>query len=148
MYIEPAAVAAATMLHTWYSAMITSSILHQLRATVLPLIQDVCKKIADKPADRVLSKKFTQGPCSLRLVLQKRSWVALLSYLEVPGGLTVEEADHVRKTIMLAPERKDYIERTLFCQPVGWREATMRFRTDGVLMPFGATREPFDTPNP
>lgn len=140
------------MLHTWYSALIPAGVLQQLRATVLPLIQDVCAKIADKPMDWVLSNTFTRGgSCNstLRLVLEKRCWVALLGYLEVPAGITAEEARRVRTATVLAEARRDYVDRALLCQPPKWRGATMRFRRDGVVLPFGTTMGPvFDTPNP
>ncbi|KAK7518256.1 uncharacterized protein IWZ02DRAFT_380899 [Phyllosticta citriasiana] len=148
LYVEPAPAAAAAMLHTWYSALIPSSVLRCLHDTVLPLIRDVCEKIKDKPADSLLSKTFKNGTCSMRVVLKKSSWDALPGYLEVPHGLTMEEARRVRRATTMAEERKDYLERALFTQPPGWRTATKQFRSEGILMPFGASLAAFDTPNP
>lgn len=148
LYVQPPTAAAAAMLHIWYSALIPSSILETLQDTVLSLIIDVCTKIAAKPLDKLLSKTFTRGTCSVRLVLERRHWLALMDYLVVPDGLRAAEAQRVRVKTMLAEVRKDHIERTLCCQTPGWRSGTMRFRTDGLLLPFGAARQAFDTPNP
>lgn len=81
-------------------------------------------------------------------MLEKRYWDALLTYFEVPDELTVGEARRLRMETVMAGERKDYVDRALCCQPRGWRAATIRFREDGLLLPFGASRKAFDTPNP
>ncbi|KAK8172863.1 hypothetical protein BKA80DRAFT_319390 [Phyllosticta citrichinensis] len=148
LYVEPAPAAAAAMLHIWYSALIPSSVLRCLRETVLPLIRDVCEKTKDKPAHSLLSKIFRNGTCSMRVVLEKSRWDALPGYLEVPDGLTMEGARQVRRATTMAEQRKDYFERGLFGQTPGWRIATKQFRGEGILMPFGASRVAFDTPNP
>lgn len=49
---------------------------------------------------------------------------------------------------MLAPEQVDYRDRWLYkkVSPV-MRVARRRFWDDGILLPFGAQRSAFDTPN-
>jgi len=147
LHFNPTAATPIT-LHIWYSALITAQILHSLQDNILPLIQGVCKKIQTKQAKSLLSKTWTYGTRSLRLVLTKEQWDDLLLYFEVPGGLSVAHAQVVRASTTLAPERKDYVERALFTQPPAWRVCTMKFREDGMLLPFGSSRRGFDTPNP
>ncbi|KAF4538213.1 uncharacterized protein LTHEOB_10983 [Lasiodiplodia theobromae] len=148
LYVKPTPVAAAAILHIWYSVIIPSSVLQTLRTTVLPLIQDVCAKVAEKPADQLLAKTFTQGPCRLRLVLEKRNWVALTGYLDIPYGLTKESCERTwRNSVLANAQRYDWHMR-MFDQIPGWRGSTKRFRLEGVLMPFGASRSMFDMPNP
>ncbi|KAI2101330.1 hypothetical protein LOZ33_001859 [Ophidiomyces ophidiicola] len=48
----------------------------------------------------------------------------------------------------MAPSREDYVHRALCMQPPSWRLPKVKFRTDGILLPFGSPREEFDTPNP
>ncbi|KAF4311294.1 hypothetical protein GTA08_BOTSDO13075 [Botryosphaeria dothidea] len=148
LHVVPAPAAAAAMIHTWYSALLPPSVLKSLHSTVLPLIRTVCAKIASKPPDQLLGKTFTHGRGSVRLVLTRRCWEALQAYLEVPSGLTAAEAKRVRGATVAAPARRDYVDRALFCQPPAWRAATIRFRSEGVLMPFGAATGTFDVPNP
>jgi len=52
-------VATPIMLHTWYSALVPAEMLRSLQNSVLPLIQEVCKKIQAKPAQSLLSKTWT-----------------------------------------------------------------------------------------
>jgi hypothetical protein len=49
---------------------------------------------------------------------------------------------------MLAPERRDYVDRDLCNQPPSRRVYMMKFRADGILVPFGSFRAEFGTPNP
>lgn len=78
----------------------------------------------------------------------KEQWDRLLSYFEVPDGLLMAQAQVIRTSTTLAAERKDYLDRALYTQPLAWRVCTMKFRKDGILLPFGTSRGEFDTPNP
>lgn len=141
-------VAAPVMLHLWYSAFVPAGLLALLKEVILPLVQDVCAKIESKPPLTLLSKTWTFENRTLRLALRKQSWTELLSYFDVPDGLTIENAENIRAATTLAPERRDYLDRGLFRQPPGQRVATLRFRHDGILLPFAARRDEYDTPNP
>lgn len=136
------------MLHTWYSALVPPEMLRSLRNSVLPLIQEVCKKIQAKPAQSLLSKTWTFGTRSLRLVLTKEQWNHLPSYFEIPDGLSMAQAQAIRASTTMAPERKDYLDRALLNQPPAWRICVMKFRKDGILLPFGSSCKEFDTPIP
>lgn len=141
-------VATPIMLHIWYSALVSADMLCLLQKSVLPLIQEVCKKIQAKPAQSLLSKTWTFGSRSLRLVLTKGEWNRLPSYFEIPDGLSMVQAQAIRASTTLAPERKDYLDRALLTQPPAWRACTVKFRKDGILLPFGSSRKELDTPNP
>lgn len=137
-----------TMLHVWYSALIRAQMLRAIQEEIRPLIQDVCAKIAGKPAGSLQAKKWTYGTRSLRLVLEKEEWNRLLSYFEVPNGLSPTQARAIRTMITLAPKRRDYLDRWLYALPPARRVGAMKFREDGILLPFGSCRRDFDTPNP
>ncbi|PVH76133.1 hypothetical protein DL98DRAFT_465490 [Cadophora sp. DSE1049] len=141
-------VAAPMMLHLWYSALIPAQTLRSLQEKVAPLIQEVYTKIQGKAEDSLQAKTWTYGSSSLRIVLKKSQWRTMLRYFQVPEGLSAEEAQKLRKTTSLAPERIDYLHRGLFILPPASRVGMMKFRSDGILLPFGASRKLFDTPNP
>jgi len=136
------------MLHIWYSALIQDHLFRSLRNTILPLIQDMCIKTERQEPATLCSKRWTYFTCSLRLALYLEQWKQLMSYFPVSDMLTTSEAIEARHATVLAPSRKDYPERALYGQSPRWRICTLRFRSDGILLPFGASREEFDIPNP
>lgn len=136
------------IIHVWYSALVRKSDLEILQQRVRPLVESVCEKIKGKQRTSVLAKTFTFGQRSLRLVLQKSSWDALLAYMNVPAGLTAEQANRIRVAITLAECRKDYRHRDGLVQSPSRRVAKHRFRQDGILLPFGSSRDDFQEPNP
>ena len=141
-------VATPIMLHVWYSVLVSANMLHSLQDSILPLLQEVCKKIEAKPAQSLLSKKWTFGTRSLRLVLTKEQWDRLPSYFDVPDGLSMAQAQTIRTSTTLAPGRKDYLDRALLMQQPAWRVGLMKFRKNGILLPFASTCKELDTPNP
>lgn len=136
------------MLHLWYSAFIPKQMLQSLQDNILPLIQDVCQGIRERRADNLQSKTWNFGQSSLRLVLKKSAWDSLPSYFQAPDGLSKAEAQEIMVATTLAPSRIDNLHRSLYELPPHWRLCTTKFRNDGVLLPFGHSREEFDTPNP
>lgn len=136
------------MIHVWYSALLPHVMIDTLWHVVLGRIVEVCEKIKDKPSTSLQAKTFSFGKRSLRLVLKKHQWDELKDYFNVPRGLTKEGAQAIRRSVMLASERIDYLHRALCNQPSPIRVATVTFREDGIILPHGASREKFDTPNP
>lgn len=139
---------AAKTVHLWYSSLIKQRHYDILQTDIKPLIQAVCDENSSKPPHALLEKTWAFGPRSLRLVLTCSNWTSLLSYLDVQCDLTVEKATEIRKRVTLAPERIDYRERNYFNQRPALRVGAHRFHTDGMLLPFGASRAPFTVPNP
>ncbi|KAF7905570.1 uncharacterized protein EAF01_006091 [Botrytis porri] len=140
--------AADIMIHIWYSAFITESSLQKLQEKVLPLIEDVCKKVAGRPGQSLQSKTWTFGTRTICLVLPKASWDLLPSFFKVPDGLSASKAQKVMVETTLPPSRRDYVERAFYSRPPAWRVCVTKFRTDGTLLPFGQSRKDFNVPNP
>lgn len=136
------------MIHLWYSALVPHIMIDTLCHIALGRIVEVCEKIKDKPSISLQAKTFSFGKRSLRLVLKKHQWDELKDYFNVPCDLTQDDAQAIRHRVMLAPERIDYLHRALCNQPSPIRVATVSFRKDGILLPHGASRQRFDTPNP
>ena len=141
--------AADHTIHLWYSAMITDSCLSFLQKKVKPMIQDVCDKIVKKPRSNLLGKTWDfGGEGELRVVLTREKWFALLAYFDVPTGLSQRAASELRQKIASAPERVDYLDRRLLTRPPNCRLGTAKFRSDGLLLPFGHPRAAYRVPNP
>lgn len=141
--------AATRMIHIWYSASIRQSDLEFLHGVVRPNIESVCSNLEGEDLDRLHSGTFSRGSYSwVNVVLPKKSWLALLKYLQVPEGLTIDQARQVRTAVTLPAGHLDFIEHNYFPLLPAQRICWHRFRLDGVLLPFGASRKPFDTPNP
>jgi len=85
-----------TILHVWYSAMLRKDHLIKLDL-VKPLIEDVVRKIASKPAQSMQRKTWTFDKGTLKLVLPKKRWSDLLTYFNCPKGLTTESAIKIPK---------------------------------------------------
>ena len=136
------------MLHIWYSALIPNQTFQSLREAILPLIKEVCTKIQEKPAESLQSKTWSHDSQSLRLVLQKAMWDRLQDYFQIPQGLSTAHAQNIMTSTTLAPEREDYVHRALYIRPPPWRVCMMKFRKDGIILPFGSSCHEFDTPNP
>ena len=138
------------LIQIWYSAFVPTAMLSQLQTLVSPLITQVCNKIADKNSETVWGKtwEFQYGG-TLRLVLTKLEWFKLENICKVPARLTRGEAEQIRITVTLAPERADYRDRWYFKDEYPFRRISkQRFREDGLLLHFGHPRRGFNNPNP
>ncbi|KAI1118712.1 hypothetical protein F5Y14DRAFT_461550 [Nemania sp. NC0429] len=120
-----------------------------LHERVKPLVAAVCRKIALKPGTDLFGKTWQFAASSLRLVLTRDGWFSLLRYFDVPRGLTKDIAQRVRQKVMSATERVDYVDIFLctMSSPSS-RLGMMKFRGDGILLPFGQSRAAFTNPNP
>lgn len=136
------------MIHLWYSSLVRETDIDTLRKRIQPLIMDVCKKIEDKPSERLLAKTWTFKGCSLRIALNKPSWNRVLSLFNTPHGLTADQALRIRAKNTLAYSRKDYRDRYMTFLSPSQRVSYNKFRQDGLLLPFGHPRHDFTQPNP
>lgn len=139
--------AAETVLHLWYSARIRPVDMQHIE-NLRPMIQMVCTKIADRRAGSLQGKTFTIGLSSIRVILKKEVWAALLESLHVPVGLSIEQAHAIRVAVAKAPQREDHLHRSHMFQKPEHRVCKDKFRTDGILVPFGCSRKEFTVPNP
>ena len=115
-----------------------------------PLITEVCNTITNKPPSTTLGKTWEfSGGQTLRLILKQKNWLRLANFLDVPDGLTLDNATAIRRAVTLAPERVDYRDRWCFKDASPFmRIAKQRFKEDGILIPFGHPQTTFNKPNP
>lgn len=140
--------AAIIMIHLWYSALIPASIITAVRKKLLPKIDKVCSEAAQKRSQPFFKCVWRKNKASLHVELARDEWEGLKGYLQVPADFSATEAACNRRDVMFADNRKDEFQRTLYAQPRYWRVSTMKFRDDGIMLPFGCSRKAFDTPNP
>lgn len=146
--VEDRAQAVACMLHLWYSALIRPSDANILATKILPLFEDVNHKIESKASGAILGKTWTFGKNTCRAELTKENWHKLSLCVRDTTGLSAEEAHKNRASVTLAPQRVDHRDRWLFSQQPAHRVCASRFCDEGLLLPFGASREDFTVPNP
>jgi hypothetical protein len=136
------------MIHVWYSAFLRASDMAILRDRIRPMIEDVCRNIEKKSSTLFLGTTWTFAQHSCRIELTKESWGKVLLYLDNIQSLSIDRAHQIRSAVTLAPERIDYRDRHMLMSTPTQRICKQRFREDGLLLPFGASRLGFDVPNP
>ncbi|KAI0158131.1 hypothetical protein GGR57DRAFT_500248 [Xylariaceae sp. FL1272] len=127
-----ARLAAEYLLHTWYSVLLTDVCYDLLRNTIRPMIEDICDKMEEKLESALAGHTWHFGHCSPRCRSNPR-----------------QLAQQKRRDVMLAPIRIDNMDQML-CNKSSpaEKQAAMRFREDGILVPFGHSRRDFTIPNP
>ncbi|KAJ5272980.1 hypothetical protein N7478_008105 [Penicillium angulare] len=146
--VEQVNEAADCILHLWYSAHIREAHIDILESRVRPLIEDVCNKINDKSSNGLFGKTWKFKQSSLRVVLEKPSWIRLASFVNRLDRVSNEQAKKLRTDTTLAESRKDYRDRHMCFLPISYRIPFVKFREDGILLPFGQPRHEFQFPNP
>lgn len=147
LYYEPQN-AVPMIIHIWYSALLPAAMLQSLQSDILPLIDQTCSEGQGKAPTSVHAKTITIRGKHLCLKLKIEEWSRLLAYFHVPEGLTVARAQEIRHSVTLASGRVDSRVQAMLHQPPALRQAAMKFRDTGVLLPFGSSTAAFNTPNP
>ncbi|EED17851.1 conserved hypothetical protein [Talaromyces stipitatus ATCC 10500] len=143
----PPETASDMIIHIWYSAFLTESIAQSIKNTILPIIQDVLNSNIVKPGASS-SALWTYGETKLSVELDGKVWNLLLAYCNGNHYISFEHAADLRRSVTMVLSRIDYLDRAMFLLPPSWRVAKIKFRTDGLLLPFGAARGDFNVPNP
>ena len=138
--------AVEAIIHLWYSASIRPDHEDMLRCVIEPAVEDVVQKVALKDGDVLCAKTFPLANGSLRVVLRKDQWQKLLRMLTTSHN--AQKAKRSRTHISLL--REDHIDRNLFQIRTGLhrRVSKLRFREQGLLLPFGALSKDFTCVNP
>ena len=140
--------AVPTMIHLWYSTLLPEAMVEILKKVVLDPINEVCEKIKGKPPASIQAKTFAFGKRSLRLVLEQSQWVELQDFSTLHSTFTKSDTQIVRRSIMFDPMRVDHMHRDFCNKPPSFRVAGLAFRIDGILLPYDASRDGFEMPNP
>lgn len=81
------------------------------------------------------------------MVLVKEDWHRVLNNLNVSSGLIADRANARQRNVTLAPRWVDFLHQQYLCIQPAHRVAYQRFRTNGLLLPFAASRAVFTIPN-
>ena len=141
---------AEALIHIWYSAFISSSLIASLKHRVGSLLHD-SRTHTTETAHAGMIRKIWTFPRSkvLAITLPKDKWPLIVEYLEVPAGLTEQSAKEIRTAVVMSQERADYRDRWFFKDATpSMRLAKQKFRSDGLLLPFSHSRIDFNVPNP
>ncbi len=135
------------MLHIWYSALISASVLHLLQVNILSLIKDVCVKIQFKLSLMLQTKTWTYDKISLCLVLMKEQWIHLQQFFKISDNFSAILAQKIWKLMTLTLNRRNYHNHALHKQLSAWCVCTMKFCENEILLSFESLWEKFDTSN-
>lgn len=142
----PPDIASDMILHLWYSAFLPEPIVHSIQSIILPIVKSIlAAKLTATP--QPLLATWTHQKVRVNAGLDVQTWDLLLACEKVPD-ISFEDAARLRKSGALPPSQQDFIDRALLKIPPSWRVAKMKFQTDGILLPFGASRSDFKIPNP
>lgn len=161
LYTEDPNEAAEHVIHTWYSALIPQATLDALRGRPMRKIDAAliqCFKthgidIAREPDQEELKKMCygelqCSGGTTLQLTLKLAMWLGIRDFFDPPEGMTAATARSIRRAVTKLPSRQDFRERRMFFMRPADRLCNDRFQDDGILLPFGASRESHTIPNP
>jgi hypothetical protein len=123
--------------------------LTSLRTKILPLVEDACTKIASKDDAVPLGKtvKLESGSF-IRVVLTKSQWATLRAQFTLPAVVDRAFAKEGRRVQINNPRCIDSKKNVWYMMWPAYRTCVAKFLDDSILLPFGTSREAFDTPNP
>jgi hypothetical protein len=141
---------AEALIHVWYSAFITKTLLSSLQDKVGALLRNSCTHSTELMSGGMVKKTWSfPRDKALSITLRADQWPQIENFLEVPTALTREHAKDIRAAVVMSPERADYRDRWYYKDAYpSMRLAKRKFRIDGLLLPFGYPRTDFDVPNP
>jgi hypothetical protein len=146
--LEDAEEAADCILHVWYSAQLTTKHMDLLNDTVQPLIRETCYLLKKMNCPKnLMTKKWKFGDRSIHITLAKQMWFKALECLALPQRVSHEEIMS-RRTQAIQSETTDMLEKLLFLEDPGHRLSRVKFREDGILLPYSNSRKEHGTPNP
>tara|TARA_R110002003_G_scaffold2474_1_gene24379 strand:+ start:5833 stop:6426 length:594 start_codon:yes stop_codon:yes gene_type:complete len=136
---------AEALIHVWYSAFITQSLLTSLQDKVGALLRDRCTHTTQVTQDGKIKKTwFSSQDRALSITLRADQWPQIEKFLDVPTALTRESAQEIRAAVVISPERADYRDIWYYKDAYpSMRLAKRKFRIDGLLLPFGHPRTDF-----
>ncbi|EGP86268.1 uncharacterized protein MYCGRDRAFT_86714 [Zymoseptoria tritici IPO323] len=139
------AIAVECILHIWYSAFLTPEAASAMRL-LSPLFAGVLDRLKVQGPEDLLSTEWTLGSSTCEVVLRKRQWQVMPLFTSITSP--TEDLRKARTDTTLAPTLLDDRHRRMFVLRPTDRVCWDRFRQDGILLPFGHSREEFEIVNP
>lgn len=141
---------AEALIHVWYSAFVTQTLLSLLQDKVGALLRNSCTHTTQVTYGGMVKKAWSfPRDKVLFITVRADQWSQMERFLEVPSGLSKQSAQKIRAAVVMSPERADYRDRWYYKDAYpSMRLAKRKFWTDGLLLPFDHPRSEFDVPNP
>ncbi|KAI0892990.1 hypothetical protein F4806DRAFT_499515 [Annulohypoxylon nitens] len=144
--------AAEYALHTWYSLLLTDScykLLKKVKSVLQGLYDEIKTEPGDDSAPATKRVRFCKG--SIDITLSRGQWLYLPMYAwlnEIEDKMSKSYFQSFRRRQLSTPAANDLLHFTLEPLQPYRRVNKMKFRKDGMLLPFGQSREDFTVPNP
>ena len=132
--------AAELCLHLQYSAALTPKQAVYVAERLVPLFSDLANSRGRSGCDKEIPLR---GGGALHLSFTEISTVVRM----ITSTYSLPTAIRFMHDIVLAPSRRDYLDRYLFALHGAHRIAEMHLRETGVVLPFGASIAHFTEPN-
>lgn len=113
----PPAIASDMILHLWYSAFLTESIVHSIKNTILPIIQEDLRSKRLNAQGKKLGAIWTYQKTNLSAEFDRKTWNLVLAYCQGNQPFSFDDAGRLRRLVTLAASRQDYIDRAMFQLP-------------------------------
>lgn len=147
--MQPVELAVDTIIHLWYSALLTRPMLERIRNRVLPYLNHALeeyRKANPSTQDLVLEWPTPPGVnCKAQFAFTLTDVILLQQLVATEHDKTAAMQD--RANMMYLPQFIDAVELHMYNQRPQWRSSLDRYQQTGVLSPFGACLEAFDVVN-
>lgn len=142
----PPPVGAEIMLHVWYSASLTPTMMAQMNEKILPYFTAGRNAGIDQDTKKLVKQTFTLGTSSIAVVIENDRWLYMCTMLSF--DLSPEQRDISRKEKMLKDDYLDARERHYFNLSPPQRVSAQNFCNTRILLPFGTPINDFTKANP
>lgn len=136
------------ILHLWYSAFLPELMVSSLREDILPLTKDLTPFNQEDSSGHIMQGRWLCNNSTLNANLPQRTWDQVVSCCSGVSNISYDDAVGRMRFVTLGHGRRDFRDRAALRLPPSWRLSELKFRKDGVLLPFGASNKVFNTPNP
>ncbi|KAI1087075.1 hypothetical protein F5B19DRAFT_500400 [Rostrohypoxylon terebratum] len=149
---EDPAKAAEYALHAWYSLLITEPC-YELLKKIGSVLQGVYDEIRREAGDdfALATKRLRYCKGSIDITLPRIWFRSLFLFTSLHGfkyTMLRSNFQSLRRKVLSTPVATEFFESTLVPLEPYRRVSETKFREDGMLLPFGQSREDFVVPNP
>lgn len=149
---DASVLALETAIHTWYSPFFTKEMAALLKETWSTSLEKMREAAFRPQADEeapIATKTGLAGGGTLRLILPRKTWKLGFEITDniLSGLISTSDAINAFRHVTLHPSRVDFRDRALFWMERRYIPAMHRYFTDGIVLPFAASREGFSIPN-
>ncbi|KAM5372074.1 hypothetical protein ACJZ2D_007724 [Fusarium nematophilum] len=142
---------AEAVVHLWYSAKLPANIMDHIQKVAVQSILACATDVARLAAKGSVPKHdsfpiaITRGNLVLTIELSVAQWETLVRWVQVSENITEEDAQVIR---VLDRKYCEPLETILRRMTPARAAGLLKWRTDGILLPYGVPRDEFTVLNP